>query len=158
MEKPGWFRANYDAQLCDRVNERVNKMLAGVRKDLEEADETIGGKLHVLDTDNDGRISVEELKRVGGVLAEALDEDDQRELERILADLSVDARGGQIDVAELTRVVEELIEREFADRDADADEDDDDGRVPPWEEGARKAEGDKPPGEKDGERGEKLSA
>ena len=106
MEKPGWFRANYDAQLCDRVNERVNKMLAGVRKDLEEADETIGGKLHVLDTDNDGRISVEELKRVGGVLAEALDEDDQRELERILADLSVDARGGQIDVAELTRVVE----------------------------------------------------
>jgi len=158
VEKPGWFRANYDAQLCDRVNERVNKMLTGVRKDLEEADETIGGKLHVLDTDNDGRISVEELKRVGGVLAEALDEDDQRELERILADLSVDARGGQIDVAELTRVVEELIEREFADRDADADEDDDDGRVAPWEEGARKAEGDKPPGEKDGEGGEKLSA
>jgi hypothetical protein len=159
VEKPGWFRANYDAQLCDRVNERVDKMLAGVRKDLEEADETIGGKLHVLDTDNDGRISVEELKRVGGVLAEALDEDDQRELERILADLSVDARGGQIDVAELTRVVEELIEREFADGDADADEDDDDdGRVPPWEEGTRKAEGDKPPGEKDVDGGEKLSA
>ena len=38
VEKPGWFRANYDAQLCDRVTDRVNRMLASVKKDLDTAD------------------------------------------------------------------------------------------------------------------------
>jgi hypothetical protein len=62
----GWFRANNDAALCDRVNDRVNRMLAGVKRDLDAADTAIGEKLRVLDTDNDGRISLSELTSVGG--------------------------------------------------------------------------------------------
>ena len=125
VEKPGWFRANYDAQLCDRVTDRVNRMLASVKKDLDTADGKIGEKLHVLDTDNDGRISVEELTRVGGVLAEELDDEDHKELRGILEGLNVDEQG-RIDVEELSALVSEMIEREFSDVDDHDDLDEED--------------------------------
>ena len=125
VEKPGWFRANYDAQLCDRVTDRVNRMLASVKKDLDAADGKIGEKLHVLDTDNDGRISVEELTRVGGVLAEELDDEDHKELRGILEGLNVDEQG-RIDVEELSALVSEMIEREFSDVDDHDDLDEED--------------------------------
>ena len=125
VEKPGWFRANYDAQLCDRVTDRVNRMLASVKKDLDTADGKIGEKLHVLDTDNDGRISVEELTRVGGVLAEELDDEDHKELRGILEGLNVDEQG-RIDVEELSALVSEMIEREFSDVDDQDDLDEED--------------------------------
>ena len=123
VEKPGWFRANYDAQLCDRVTDRVNRMLASVKKDLDAADGKIGEKLHVLD--NDGRISVEELTRVGGVLAEELDDEDHKELRGILEGLNVDEQG-RIDVEELSALVSEMIEREFSDVDDHDDLDEED--------------------------------
>ena len=125
VEKPGWFRANYDAQLCDRVTDRVNRMLASVKKDLDAADGKIGEKLHVLDTDNDGRISLEELTRVGGVLAEELDDEDHEELRGILEGLNVDEHG-RIDVEELSALVSEMIEREFSDVDDHDDLDEED--------------------------------
>ena len=122
-EKPGWFRANHDAQLCDRVNDRVNAMLAGVKRDLDLADHEIGQKFKVLDADGDGKISPEELINVKEMLKDALDDEGEEDLKFILAELPVD-RDGMIDVADLSKLVGDVIEKEL--RASDLYEDDDD--------------------------------
>ena len=111
-EKPGWFRANYDAQLCDRVNDRVNAMLAGVKRDLDRADDKIGTKFKVLDRDGDGKISPEELVNVKEMLKDALDDEDEAHLRSILSALETD-ENGMIDVADLSALVGELVEKEL---------------------------------------------
>ena len=111
-EKPGWFRANYDAQLCDRVNDRVNAMLAGVKRDLDLADDKIGTKFKVLDADGDGKISPEELVNVKEMLKDALDDEDEAHLRSILSALETD-ENGMIDVADLSALVGELVEKEL---------------------------------------------
>ena len=90
-EKPGWFRAGGDARLCDRVNDRVNAMLAGVKRDLDLADDKIGTKFKVLDADGDGKISPEELVNVKEMLKDALDDEDEAHLRSILSGLETDA-------------------------------------------------------------------
>jgi len=119
-----WFRANYDAELCDRVNDRVNRMLASVKKDLDASDAVIGEKFKVLDADGDGRISLEELTGVGGILAHELDEEDNAELKEILSSLDVDG-AGRVDVADLSRLVTDLIAKEFHERESHDDDDHD---------------------------------
>lgn len=119
----GWFRANYDAQLCDRVNDRVNKMLANVKKDLDAADGKIGQKFKVLDADGDGKISPEELINVKEMLKDALDDEGEEDLRLILAELTVDD-DGKIDVADLSKLVSDLVEKELKEGDAWYAEDD----------------------------------
>ena len=111
-EKPGWFRASHDARLCDRVNDRVNAMLAGVKRDLDLADDKIGTKFKVLDADGDGKISPEELVNVKEMLKDALDDEDEAHLRSILSGLETDANG-MIDVADLSALVGELVEKEL---------------------------------------------
>jgi DNA-binding phage protein len=111
-EKPGWFRAGDDARLCDRVNDRVNAMLAGVKRDLDLADDKIGTKFKVLDADGDGKISPEELVNVKEMLKDALDDEDEAHLRSILSGLETDANG-MIDVADLSALVGELVEKEL---------------------------------------------
>jgi DNA-binding phage protein len=111
-EKPGWFRASHDARLCDRVNDRVNAMLAGVKRDLDLADDKIGTKFKVLDADGDGKISPEELVNVKEMLKDALDDEDEAHLRSILSALETDANG-MIDVADLSALVGELVEKEL---------------------------------------------
>lgn len=119
-EKRGWFRADNDFALCDRVNTRVQRMLEGVKRDLAIADGAIGEKLHVLDTDNDGRISLSELTRVGGVLADQLNDEDLAELQEIIKGFEVDEEG-RISVKNLSAFVDELVDREFKEWDGDED-------------------------------------
>jgi DNA-binding phage protein len=111
-EKPGWFRASHDARLCDRVNDRVNAMLAGVKRDLDLADDKIGTKFKVLDADGDGKISPEELVNVKEMLKDALDDEDEAHLRSILSALETD-ENGMIDVADLSALVGELVEKEL---------------------------------------------
>ena len=111
-EKPGWFTAAYDAYLSDRVNERVNKMLASVKRDLDVADGVIGDKLKVLDADGDGRVTIDELTAAGGVLADQLDEEDQEELRGLVAELPVDELG-RIGVEDVSALLSDILAREF---------------------------------------------
>ena len=111
-EKPGWFTASYDAYLSDRVNERVNRMLAGVKKDLDAADGVIGDKLKVLDSDGDGRVTIDELTAAGGVLADQLDEEDQEELRGLVAELPQD-EFGRIGVEDVSALLSDILAREF---------------------------------------------
>ena len=123
-EKPGWFRANYDAQLCDRVHDRVNAMLAGVKRDLDRADDKIGSKFKVLDRDGDGKISPEELVNVKEMLKDALDDEDEAHLRSILTALETD-ENGMIDVADLSALVGELVEKELRASEIYGDDDND---------------------------------
>ena len=123
-EKPGWFRANYDAQLCDRVHDRVNAMLAGVKRDLDRADDKIGSKFKVLDRDGDGKISPEELVNVKEMLKDALDDEDEAHLRSILSALETD-ENGMIDVADLSALVGELVEKELRASEIYGDDDND---------------------------------
>ena len=111
-EKPGWFTASYDAYLSDRVNERVNRMLAGVKADLDAADGVIGDKLKVLDADGDGRVTIDELTAAGGVLADQLDEEDQEELRGLVAELPQD-EFGRIGVEDVSALLSDILAREF---------------------------------------------
>ena len=128
-EKPGWFTASYDAYLSDRVNERVNRMLAGVKKDLDAADGVIGDKLKVLDADGDGRVTIDELTAAGGVLADQLDEEDQEELRGLVAELPQD-EFGRIGVEDVSALLSDILAREFESGELFEDHhDDEDERV-----------------------------
>ena len=128
-EKPGWFTASYDAYLSDRVNERVNRMLAGVKADLDAADGVIGDKLKVLDADGDGRVTIDELTAAGGVLADQLDEEDQEELRGLVAELPQD-EFGRIGVEDVSALLSDILAREFESGELFEDHhDDEDERV-----------------------------
>ena len=118
----GWFRAEYDAALCDRVNDRVNRMLANVKKDLDAADGKIGTKFKCLDADGDGKISPEELVNVKEMLKDALDAEGEEDLRAILAELTPDP-DGNFEVADLSKLVSDLVEKELADGDLYAEDD-----------------------------------
>ena len=112
-EKPGWFRAGDDARLCDRVNDRVNAMLAGVKRDLDLADDKIGTKFKVLDADGDGKISPEELVNVKEMLKDALDDEDRGASRPGRVVGARDGRKRDEDVADLSALVGELVEKEL---------------------------------------------
>ena len=117
-----WIRPETDAQLCDRVNDRVNNMLAGLQRDLDAADDKIGEKLNLLDADGDGRFHLSELSTLGGILADQLDDDDTDDLQEFLASsLPVD-EAGRVSVEDLSALVSELIAREFEEYEGDDDE------------------------------------
>jgi hypothetical protein len=119
-EEEGHAVSESDMRLYDRVHDRVNRMLSSVKRDLDVADGAIGVKLKVLDTDNDGRIGLEELTGVGGILAEQLNPEDVEELRGILGGLAVDCQG-RVDVSDLSALVSDLIAKEFMDYEGDYD-------------------------------------
>lgn len=57
---------------ADQLSERVSKMLHKIEKELDEVDASIGSKMHVLDTDDDGVISEAELLEAVSFLKEQL--------------------------------------------------------------------------------------
>ena len=63
-----------------RLSGRVPAILARIERELDAVDARIGERMHVLDQDNDGVISEEELKRALGFLRESLGEDELRTL------------------------------------------------------------------------------
>lgn len=49
-------------RITQRVSQRVKRMLFRIEEDLDKADQSIGDRMHLLDTDNDGLISRRELE------------------------------------------------------------------------------------------------
>lgn len=82
-----------------RLEEKVTGILRRVEKELDRVDSMIGDKLRVLDMDNDGVISVEELKSAMAFLRQELGEE---ELRIMLEKLNEEAgTNGGIDVGKL---------------------------------------------------------
>jgi LETM1 and EF-hand domain-containing protein 1 len=88
-----------------RLEERVSGILKRVEKELDDADQKIGSKLRVLDMDNDGVISMEELHTAMTFLRQQMGEEELRAMLEALnaesgAVTGADGKGG-IDVCKL---------------------------------------------------------
>lgn len=84
-----------------RLEERVSGILKRVEKELDDADTKIGSKLRVLDLDNDGIISMEELHTAMTFLRQQMGEEELRTMLEALAE-EAGAQGGKgIDVSKL---------------------------------------------------------
>ncbi|KAK9846594.1 hypothetical protein WJX81_007347 [Elliptochloris bilobata] len=68
-----------------RLADRVTGILSRIEEELDHVDSRIGEAMHVLDADNDGLISTEELQTAMGFLREQLGEE---ELRALLGDLN----------------------------------------------------------------------
>ena len=68
-------------RITQQVSDRVTKMLVRIESDLDKAEENIGGKLHLLDTDNDGVISRKELEDALKFLDQELTEEEMQQLQ-----------------------------------------------------------------------------
>jgi LETM1 and EF-hand domain-containing protein 1 len=60
----------------ERLEERVSGILMRIEQELDAAEKQIGSNLHVLDLDNDGLISKEELDQALRFLKSNLDKED----------------------------------------------------------------------------------
>ncbi len=87
-----------------KLSNRISSMLQDIEKELDVADEQIGRKLHVIDTDNDGVITPDELATAVQFLREQMEPD---ELRSLLEDLQLQGECGGIPVAELFKLGEE---------------------------------------------------
>ena len=83
-----------------RLEERVNGILKRVEKELDEADTVIGDKLRVLDLDNDGVISKDELRAAMAFLRQQMGEEELRSMLETL-DAEAGTKAGGIDVSKL---------------------------------------------------------
>ena len=86
-----------------RLEDRISSILKRVEKDLDDVESKIGNKFKLLDTDNDGIISQEELKLAFSFLKEQLVEE---ELQSFMNELSKDGAilgDGAISTNELLR-------------------------------------------------------
>lgn len=86
-----------------RLEDRISSILKRVEKDLDDVESKIGNKFKLLDTDNDGIISQEELKLAFSFLKEQLGEE---ELQSFMDELSKDGAilgDGAISTNELLR-------------------------------------------------------
>jgi LETM1 and EF-hand domain-containing protein 1 len=88
-----------------RLEERVSGILKRVERELDDADQKIGSKLRVLDMDNDGVISLEELHTAMTFLRQQMGEEELRAMLEALnaeagATTGADGKGG-IDVCRL---------------------------------------------------------
>jgi LETM1 and EF-hand domain-containing protein 1 len=91
-----------EVQLPLRLSARISSMLHNIEKELDAADQAIGSKLHVIDTDNDGVISPDELATAVGYLREQMSAE---ELAGVLRELDVlRTEKGGIPVAELFKL------------------------------------------------------
>ncbi|KAK2079853.1 hypothetical protein QBZ16_002248 [Prototheca wickerhamii] len=82
-----------------RLADKVASILQRVEADLDAADEHIGDRLRVLDLDNDGVISVEELQTALSFLREQVGEEELRHMLEVLSREA--SEDGKIDVNKL---------------------------------------------------------
>ena len=73
-------------QVTQQVSDRVQKMLIRIEEDLDKAEAAIGGRLHLLDKDNDGVISRSELQQALSFLQEEVSEEEMHQLQTMLGD------------------------------------------------------------------------
>ncbi|CAL8464272.1 g3807 [Coccomyxa elongata] len=86
-----------------RLADKVTGILERIEKELDTVDTKIGEAMHILDTDNDGMVTQEELQTAMGFLKEQLGEDELRALLDRLNDWQQDG-ATPIDVAKLMQM------------------------------------------------------
>lgn len=99
--------------IADDVSKRVDEMLRKVEAELSAAENAIGEKFKLLDADNDGIISLEELLNVTNVCKTTeVGEDAEAELRELLKDLSDE--NGSVKVDDLKKLSLEMLRAEAA--------------------------------------------
>eukprot|EP00201_Polytomella_parva_P012158 CAMPEP_0175064104 /NCGR_PEP_ID=MMETSP0052_2-20121109/15137_1 /TAXON_ID=51329 ORGANISM="Polytomella parva, Strain SAG 63-3" /NCGR_SAMPLE_ID=MMETSP0052_2 /ASSEMBLY_ACC=CAM_ASM_000194 /LENGTH=655 /DNA_ID=CAMNT_0016330397 /DNA_START=569 /DNA_END=2536 /DNA_ORIENTATION=- len=68
----------------ERVSDRVSKLFESIERELESVESAIGNKMHVLDVDNDGVVTTDELERALGYIRTQLDPEDMQLLYTLL--------------------------------------------------------------------------
>ena len=112
--------ASLTDKIADDVSARVDEMLRKVESELSSAETAIGEKFKLLDADNDGIMSLEELLNVTNVCKTTeIGEDAENELRELLKDLSDDE--GFIRVEDLKRLSLEMLRAEAAEEDEGED-------------------------------------
>jgi Ca2+-binding EF-hand superfamily protein len=105
--------ASLTDKIADDVSARVDEMLRNVESELSAAETAIGEKFKLLDADNDGIISLEELLNVTNVCKTTeVGEDAESELRELLKDLSDEE--GFVRVEDLKRLSLEMLRAEAA--------------------------------------------
>tara|TARA_B100001996_G_scaffold298029_1_gene238423 strand:- start:211 stop:2475 length:2265 start_codon:yes stop_codon:yes gene_type:complete len=108
--------ASLTDKIADDVSARVDEMLRKVESELSSAETAIGEKFKLLDADNDGIMSLEELLNVTNVCKTTeIGEDAENELRELLKDLSDEE--GFIRVEDLKRLSLEMLRAEAAEED-----------------------------------------
>jgi LETM1 and EF-hand domain-containing protein 1 len=90
------------------LTDRVSKMLHDIEKELDNVEQSIGKKMHLLDTDNDGIISQQELEHAVRFLREQLSPE---ELEDLYAHLG--KKAGAPGSFELDKLLEMAADKDF---------------------------------------------
>ena len=112
--------ASLTDKIADDVSARVDEMLRKVESELSAAETAIGEKFKLLDADNDGIISLEELLNVTNVCKTTeVGEDAESELRELLKDLSDEE--GFVRVEDLKRLSLEMLRAEAAEEDEGED-------------------------------------
>ncbi|KAF5830338.1 LETM1-like protein-domain-containing protein [Dunaliella salina] len=91
------------------LNDRVTRMLASIEKELDAVESKIGTNMHVLDKDQDGVISKEEVEKAVSCLRDQLSSED---LNTLLCKLGAAAQGHDIKVSELLSLASKKEEEE----------------------------------------------
>ncbi|KAK9807532.1 hypothetical protein WJX72_001831 [[Myrmecia] bisecta] len=91
-----------------RLADKVSTILARIEKELDQVDSKIGESMHVLDLDNDGMITRDELRAAMGFLTDQLGEDELRHLLERLNAFNEEEEASPIPVAELMSLAQEL--------------------------------------------------
>ena len=90
-----------------RLEDRIGSILKRVERDLDDVEKKIGDKFKLLDTDNDGIISQEELQLALGFLKEQLGEEEVASLMEELAEEGAVLPTGGISTAVLQEIAYE---------------------------------------------------
>jgi len=91
------------------LSDRVTRMLASIEKELDAVESKIGTSMHVLDKDQDGVISVDEVQKAVSCLRDQLSPED---LNALLCKLGAAAQGHDIKVSELLSLASKKEEEE----------------------------------------------
>ncbi|KAJ9505326.1 hypothetical protein QJQ45_005737 [Haematococcus lacustris] len=70
----------HESEVPSQLGERVSRMLASIEQELDSVETKIGRRLHVLDTDQDGMVTHEELEQAMGFLRAQMDPDQLQQL------------------------------------------------------------------------------
>ena len=90
-----------------RVSKLMEKLIDKIEHDMEEMEAKVGDSLHLLDTDNDGEISVDELESAVRALLRTRATDE--EVQQLVTELDADC-DGKVSVQELVAMLDRLRE------------------------------------------------
>ncbi|KDD71980.1 hypothetical protein H632_c4060p0 [Helicosporidium sp. ATCC 50920] len=89
-----------------RLADHVASILSRVEKELDHADERIGTRLHVIDLDRDGVISLDELQNALSFLKEEVGEEELRAMLQLLSQQAEQGAAGSARTIDVQRLMD----------------------------------------------------